>query len=415
MMYRQVLIAPEQQTFQRIFWGENPSDPLKVFTLNRVTYGTAGGSYLATRPLRQIADEIRETKPIIANVIDKNIYVDDVVTGSDSVEELIAIRKDLTSVLSSARFELRKFSSNNSAILEGMSNISDDLQVLNFKEYENHKALGILWNPSTDFIQFLVDKSKFIEIKPTKRNILSVIASIFDPLGLISPIIIKAKILIQSLWEENLDWDTVIPENLRLFWLEVRDNFDELNSLRIPRHVVIANPITNEFHGFCDASKGAYGACIYIRSIDRLNNIQTNLLIAKSKVAPLRKITLPRLELCGAYLLSNLSVKVLNSMSTLVLNRKFYWTDSTIALSWIKSSPNRWKTFVANRVAAVQEATNIDDWYHIDSCNNPADIVSRGSTPAALVHSNLWWHGPSMLASSDLNVENTAETSFNFT
>lgn len=408
MMYRQILVNPDQRKFQKIFWRSSPLDSLKVFTLNTVTYGTASAPYLATRCLKQLSNDLQTSNPLVANIIANDFYVDDLITGSDSIDSLIQIRKDISSTLNSAGFELRKFMSNNELVLENLS-CDIDLQVLNFGTHENYKTLGVLWNSNKDHIQFEIGDVTSMSIKPTKRNILSTISSIFDPLGLVSPVIVNAKLLIQALWEQKLGWDDVIPQNLQTSWYELRDSLHCLNTIRIPRYAILKNSIRIELHGFCDSSERAYGACIYLRSFDSFNNLSSNLLISKSKVAPLRKLTLPRLELCGAQLLSVLLKKVLNSMPQLNITHKYYWCDSKIALSWIKSSPNKWKTFVGNRVASIQENTSVNEWFYVESLKNPADIVSRGATPSALINSTLWWHGPSFLLDPYFKVQNQSE------
>lgn len=173
---------------------------------------------------------------------------------------------------------------------------------------------------------------------------------------------------------------------MQAVWFELKNNLHHINSVHIPRHVLIKNAISIELHGFSDASEKTYGACIYFKPADSFNNIMINLLISKSKVAPLRAVTLLRLELCGALLLANLTKAVVSSMPQLVINKKYFYSDSKIVLSWIASTPNRWKTFVANWVASIQEVTKSNEWYYVKSENNPADICSRGMTPLNLAN-----------------------------
>lgn len=161
-----------------------------------------------------------------------------------------------------------------------------------------------------------------------------------------------------------------------------------------------------ELHGFCDASQTSYGICIYLKSLNRLQVVNVKLLCAKSRVAPLKIISVPRLELCGAVLLIRFMKKVYNSLSNLKINNTFYWTDSTIVLSWISDSPSRWKTFVANRVTEIQNTSDSNQWRHVDTSSNPADIISRGVTPDKLLESKLWWDGPNFLYKTDQDYPN---------
>ena len=165
-------------------------------------------------------------------------------------------------------------------------------------------------------------------------------------------------------------------------------------SIQIDRLVISKHKVKElELHGFSDASEGAYGACIYIRSTDVLGNITTKLLCSKSRVAPLRKLSLPRLELCAAMLLADMYQATSKALKT-SFDKVRLWTDSMIVLAWLRSPATRWKTFVANRVNHIQETTNVDDWNNVKSQENPADLVSRGIDANILRNSSLWWNGP---------------------
>jgi len=156
-------------------------------------------------------------------------------------------------------------------------------------------------------------------------------------------------------------------------------------------------PQTIELHGFCDASEAAYGACLFIRSINRAGDVTTRLLCARSRVTPLKSITLPRLELCGALLLVKLGATAQRALS-LKFDHVQYWSDSTITLAWIRHRPGELRTFVANRVSTIQRTAPDAQWSHVRSKDNPADIISRGTTPRSLKTLSLWWTGPPWLA-----------------
>ncbi|GJQ80063.1 hypothetical protein Trydic_g14685, partial [Trypoxylus dichotomus] len=178
-----------------------------------------------------------------------------------------------------------------------------------------------------------------------KRHILSTICQIFDPLGLVAPVIIIAKLIIQELWKQRLSWHEEVPVNIKNLWSSFQNELGCLNDLKIPRHCLISEYVLIELHGFSDASEKAYGACLYLRSFHSSKGCFSSLLHAKTRVAPLKTISLPRLELCGAVLLANLARKAANALE-ISYNERSFWTDSTITLPWIKSDPSRWKTFV---------------------------------------------------------------------
>ncbi|XP_072403050.1 uncharacterized protein [Diabrotica undecimpunctata] len=401
-MYRQVSIHPPQRNLQQILWREKPSDPLLEFQLNTVTYGTSSASYLAIRSIFQLALENMSASPASSKVIQNDFYVDDLLTGSDSLTELSNICKEVSSILKQGCFELRKWISNEPQALMHIADSNVQLNTLNLGSKENAKTLGIFWSSSSDVLTYnsevLVDS--FCKTV-TKRLILSSVSQIFDPLGLLRPCVIIAKILLQKLWMERLSWDESVPAYIHTIWVNLRDELNNINNFTIPRRVRCINPVLTELHTFCDASEKAYGACAYIRTIDLQGNIHVHLLCAKSKVSPIKALTIPRLELCGALIAAILSHHIQRAL-TVSFSSIFHWTDSTIALGWINLSSSSLKTFVANRISEIQSKTLCTNWYHVNSSSNPADLLSRGATPTSLMSSTLWWHGPDWLSLSSV-------------
>ena len=299
-------------------------------------------------------------------------------------------------MLKKGGFTLRKWSSNHPALLKHLppENVEDKM-LLSFGNEELIKTLGLLWNPTTDKLIFHVQLTQ--DAKPTKRSVLRAIASIYDPLGLLSPVVIQCKIFMQHLWQLKVNWDDPLTAEMRDHWEEIQHKLPVIQSIQMDRLVISKErPDRIEMHGFSDASEEAYGACIYIRSIDAQGKITSKLLCAKSRVAPLKKLSLPRLELSAAMLLADIyhtSSKALK----ISFNKINLWTDSMVVLAWLRSPPSRWKTFVANRVSHIQELTNIENWNHVSSKENPADLVSRGVDANMLRNLRLWWNGPSWL------------------
>lgn len=388
-MYRQVWVKEEQRDLQRIVWRSNPEEKLRHYKLNTLTYGTTPASFLAIRSLHMAAEEAENKYPNASNEIKRNFYVDDLLTGTSTVDEARKLKDEISEILEKSGFVLRKWISNKNEVF------NDKRESMEVKHYivkdKITKTLGIAWNIKEDSLQYSVQASR--NMKPTKRNILSVISRVFDPLGLIGPIIIQAKIIMQKLWSEKLDWDDEISSDLFKIWTKFYNELPLLNELSVNRHVLCDNPISIELHAFCDASEQAYGACVYCRSINAEGKIKTHLLCAKSKVAPIKTITLPRLELCGALLLSRLVTKTVESL-TININKIYYWTDSKIVLAWLSSEPANWNVFVSHRVAEVQQNTDIRNWSHVISGENPADLISRGCSPEKIMSTSLWWNGP---------------------
>ncbi|GFT28340.1 integrase catalytic domain-containing protein [Trichonephila clavipes] len=227
----------------------------------------------------------------------------------------------------------------------------------------------------------------------TKRAALSQIARIFVPLGLLGPVISKAKFFMQQLWLLKLEWHEKLPVPVAAEWASFVQSLPVWERLKIPRFVLSENLASIIIYGFCDASEKGFGAVTYVSVIKNNGDRHSQLLCSKSRVATLKTLTIPRLELSACLLLSKLIRKVINALK-MNLSQVILFSDSTIALSWIKTPPHLLKTFVANRVAKIQELTVNFSWHHISSENNPADLVSRGLSVSDLINSPLWWKGP---------------------
>lgn len=399
-MYRQVNVVPKQRDLQRILWRTDESEDLDHFILNTVTYGTAPASFLATRCLQQIAIDIREKFPELSKIISKCFYVDDLILVTPSIRETIEIGKALENILKEYGFPLRKWCSNKSEVLSAFSSESYDENSGYFigDDSNTRKTLGLFWQANLDKLKYVI-KIKSDTSSVTKRSILSIVSQIFDPLGLVGPIVVQAKLILQRLWQLNLEWDESVPTEVFTSWTTFYSQLDTLHDISISRQFLVKNVKYVEVHGFCDASERAYGACVYLRSVDEEEKCVVQLVCSKSRVAPLKSTSLPRLELCGAVLLARLTNKVLKSLDVHI-DQVFYWTDSTIVLAWLAEEPCSWKIFIANRTAEIQTLTKVHQWNHVSSADNPADIISRGASPAQLKNLSLWWHGPVWLLQS---------------
>ncbi|XP_050300129.1 uncharacterized protein LOC126738734 [Anthonomus grandis grandis] len=394
-MYRQILIHPSQLDLQRIVWRSDPSHDLLTYKLQTVTYGTSSAPYLAVRCLKQLASESSDTYPKASKVIDKDFYMDDWISGSESAGGAINLCNEVSEVLRSGGFELQKWASNSKEVLDHLRDKYSLSSILVFGESEKTKTLGLYWLCDEDYLMFRINNNDRDRI--TKRTVLSDIAQIFDPLGLVAPCVIVAKVILQRLWLNKLSWDESLPSDLNTRWCNFKQQLPKLNYVKIPRHVLCYNPVSIEIHGFSDASLEAYGACIYLRSVTKSGDMQVRLLCSKSKVSPLKVLTIPRLELCAAYLLATLVNKV-RILMNLKFDACYLWTDSSVCLSWIKTPPNLLQTFVGNRVCQIQSMSSPDQWNHISSQDNPADVLSRGISPQNLGSFELWWRGPHWLA-----------------
>lgn len=229
-------------------------------------------------------------------------------------------------------------------------------------------------------------------------------ARLYDPIGLLGPMILWAKCLMQRLWIERLDWDTPLPMEMASRWLSFIAKLDDLSRLSLPRYIFARESQDLQLVGFADASQLGYAATVFLREVDKQGVIQLYFVACKTKVVPLKSastdlsLTIPRLELCAALLLSRLMSQILRILHDQInIARVCAWTDSTIVLAWLTAEQKSFKIFVTNRVAKIQNLLPQCDWAHVDTTENPADPASRGLFPDDLVSCSLFRYGPTFL------------------
>lgn len=403
-MYRQVKVSPEHAEFQRVVWRDDPESEIKEYKLVRVTFGTAAAPYLAVKSLQQVAVDTCESLPEIAEIIKNEFYVDDLMSGCQTVEEGLHIHRKLTDVLTKGRFQLQKWVSSCDELNEKFQE-NEGTKIGQEREEEKEKnikldsvikILGISWDRESDLFKYSV------QLEPqqtpiTKRKVISDITRLFDPLGWMAPCIITSKIFIQKLWLAGLEWDEELTPELLSEWETYRLSLVEMNKFSIPRWIKTkSDDRLVELHGFCDASIAAYAAVVYIRVIDADNFIHVNLVTSRTRVAPIKQQSVPRLELMGAVLLSELISEVAEVLK-ITPSQIHAWTDSSVVLAWLSKHPSHWTTFVGNRVSTILSCVDNSHWAHVQSAHNPADLASRGVTPQELVSSSLWSKGPAWL------------------
>lgn len=415
-------IHPEHQDFLRFLWYDAGSDgELITYKFLRVVFGVTSSPFLLNGTIRQHLAKYGDHDGEFVKLFLEDLYVDDTASGCNSVREGKEFYNKATSIMAEAGFHLRKWSSNNkvlqrifeSQVLEGKNTeveTGDDCTFSESQLSQNKcsfsKVLGMEWDKESD--QFVFNFKEFLEnissITLTKRNILSVSSSLYDPLGLISPITAWMKTIFQLLCKDNLDWDDEVPSNIKDNWLRFVGVVQSMEKIVVERfaYVSVSERIENvELHGFCDSSSEVYSAVVYLR-VRTCNNVKVCLLTSKTKVAPIKSLSIPRLELLGCFLLSKLISEIKTALLQRInLDRIVCWTDSKVALSWIRGKEKSWKVWVENRVVKIREVVDREDWFHVSGKCNPADIPTRKLKGFEDLLQGCWFHGPSFLTDDE--------------
>ena len=398
-MFCQIKIKDTHKDFLRFFWRDSRSEELQVMRLLFLPFGLRCSPYIAIRCLIETAKSLELRYPRACALIQDSFYVDDFIAGADTLEDALSLIDELRVVCNSGGFNLRKWTSSDPNVIQRMQ-IAGDLKPHAFQDFdEDTKVLGLSWCPKTDSFCFKIKPSQLVRI--TKRSMLSELAGIFDPFGWLNPIVVKGKVLLQELWTAKVNWDEDVPEKIRNEWMKLRNGLMTVESIRIERLLVHIND--RLLCCFADASVKAYGACIYM-----VAGGSSKLVVSKSRVAPLKAVSLARLELCAAVLAVRL-LKTFAEILSIPGYDCYVWTDSSIVLAWIAKPSYHWKTFVANRVSEVHSLLPECHWNHVKSSDNPADVVSRGAEARDLVNNKLWWNGPSWLETFDPEYQRKAD------
>ena len=396
-MYLQIELAPEDRKYFRFLWRDCEDRAPDVWGFNRLVFGFSACPFLAQQVARENAEENQEEFPLASEAVLESTYMDDTL---DSVEnEVIGIQmyQELKELWGRAGMSPRKWLSNSEKVLQNIPKEERAASVdLDNSELPYSKTLGIGWMAQEDTFTFsyqLPENRQFC-----KRTFLSLMAAIFDPLGFLAAFIITAKIILQELWLEGLGWDDKLPQKVDEKLQRWCDDLKNLSQIRVPRCVRLEiTPINTTLHFFSDASKEAYATVAYLRTEYQTGQICVRLICSKSKVAPLKVTSIPRLELMGATMSVRLGQKLMK-LFDVNDDETYFWTDSMNVLWWISRRSKTLKTFVANRIGMIHRMSQPAQWRHVEGKVNPADLASRGVSLGDLHQSRLWWNGPEFLS-----------------
>lgn len=408
----------------RFLWCEDVRDPaskIVVYRFCRVVFGLNASPFLLNATLRYHISKYKAEDPDFVRKMLESFYVDDLVTGEKNTSDAFLLYEKSKERMASGGFRLRKWMTNDKALSDRIERNESNATGGRNEGEETYakltlgsgsdvsmscqKVLGLPWDCDRDVIQFsfkkLVDRAR--EMQLTKRNLLSLLAGLFDPLGIISPMIVCMKMLFQNLCCENRGWDEELEGKSKKRFDEWVVDLSKIKGISISR-CVYESPkqevLECQLHGFGDASTKAYCAVVYLVYVTK-EGIYAKLLTSKSRVAPLKELTIPRLELMSARILAQLMDTVKKALeSQLKFSRVRYWSDSRTALCWIQNR-GEWKQFVRHRVNEILKLTNKEHWGHCPGEENPADIGSRGALGSKLKDDKLWWCGPQWLTQGE--------------
>ena len=400
---------------------------LIVYRFCRVVFGLTCSPFLLNATLSHHIKKYQDKHPDVCAKLLNSLYVDDVNTRGYSVEEVYELFNKSKQWMSEGGFNLRKWNSNSEELLKKVEEFEKCRDNIVLKESatedeqsyakatigkgtsaedSDNKVLGIIWSTKTDAL--IIKFSEIVELAKslpaTKRNVLKIIAKLFDPLGLVTPISTPLKVLMQELFQSKYEWDERFSDDLARRWNSLIKELEQVNQIEVSRYYfqdIQKKPETLELFGFFDSSEKAYVAVVYAK-VTFNGNSAIAMVTSKSRVAPLSRKTIPRLELLSCLILARLITSVKGALSA-VCNVKIVrcWTDSITAYYWIESVEKHWKLFVENRVQEIRKLVPPDIWCHCPGVENPADIPTRKVKFANLAVNNIWWYGPEWLLGSE--------------
>ena len=401
-MFHQVRVNEEDRSFLRFLWWSDAdlSTEPEEYQMNVHLFGAVSSPSCANYAVKRIAkDFTNEISKETAETLTKNFYVDDCLRSEDDEKTTIKRLRDVREACSKGGFTLSKIVSNKRAVIDTIprENRSKSLKNVNLSDHlPQEHALGVRWNVEDDQLGFLI-KPKDLPL--TRRGILSSISSIYDPLGMAAPVILKGKRILQELCRNNADWDHDIPDEYKTRWMEWKSSLPDLERFKMDRTLKPENfgAIANsQIHNFSDASLTGFGQVSYLRLTNEKGQIKCSFLMGKARLAPLKDVTIPRLELNAAVLSVRIGTRLKEELEEKV-DECFYWTDSSTVLKYLHNRKNRYKTFVANRIQMITDNTLPTQWRYVRSSENPADDASRGLCAANLTSQHRWIRGPEFL------------------
>ena len=410
-MFHSFHVNPCHRDFLRFLWFEDNivGKAIIEYRMNVHLFGNGPSPAVATFGLRKTAaDGEEEFGKAASNFVHRNFYVDDGLASLPTTKQAIDLVTSTQTMLATANLRLHKVVSNSVEVMEAFpaEDRGKDVRDLDLRRdsLPAQRSVGVYWDLEGDAFTFRVA----LPDKPfTRRGVLSIVNSIYDPLGLVVPVLLEGRLLLQQLVimgkKNNDGWDDPLPETQWLQWQRWQSSLKDLEKITVPRcyHPKDFGGIARtEIHTFSDASKDAIGASVYLRLISHKGEISTTLLFGQSRVAPAQSTSIPRLELCAATLAVQAGARVLKEID-MKIDDVTYYTDSKVVLGYLQNDSRRFYVYVANRVQLIRRLSSPSQWRYIDTTQNPADLATRRLTASNPMDSD-WLKGPHFLRSSNM-------------
>jgi hypothetical protein len=393
--FLQILVNEKERDVVRFFWlndctKEPTADNIVIYRFCRVPFGIICSPFLLAATVNH---HLLCCGSTVALDIKRNMYVDNLLSGCDSIEAVIAYYSEAKQLFAEKNMNLREWSTN-------CNELRDNLPCADQGSSEETTCLGLRWSPQSDKLRCSVKADRLTSVS-TKRHVLKTMATLFDPCGIYAPVSISLRLLMQEIWIQGLTWDEVLPQELLHQWNRLSDSLYNIPQHCFPRRIVTDGTLASryELHCFCDASAKAYAAVAFIREESPDGQVSSALVYCRSRVSPLKPtLTIPRLELM-AVLAGVRMVKFLRQeLDILPMSRTFIWSDSQCVLRWLKSDVDQ-TVFVRNRLKEIRSHSDIV-YRYVPTAENPADLASRGCSLQVLQDCCMWWSGPSWLSMS---------------
>ena len=403
-MYHQVRIGKDDKFALRFFWRDEETKALQEYAAEVWLFGINCAGTVAQHVLNTNAVKFNKQYPEATRAICEAHYRDDWLDSYPTEAETLKVAKSVRHVHAKGGFEMRNWLSNSKGVMSELGTDKYTGNELALISEATEKVLGMFWDPNNDNLRFVLNRKKIdidnlMTSPPTKRMMLRVVMLVFDPLGLVSYVMILGKLLIQSVWRKAIGWDECIDDELFEKWRLWMKMLLQIEDIRIPRCYQSLNHVSSvEMHTFVDASESAYSAVIYFRFISE-DQCQVSLITSKTRVAPNKPLSVPRLELLAGVLGARLASNV-SKAHRIKIDRRFYWSDSRTVLSWIGSDAKKYHQFVALRVGELLELTDVSEWRWVPTKLNIADIATKWREDNSTSIMNCWFEGPHFIRTS---------------